>query len=199
MKLLLTVVIPTIKGREQWLEKCQESYRRTLQAEDVWHRCQILVIRDRPSCGIAWNEGIAQSEAQYIHLSADDIEPLDGWLLPAIRSVGRKELPAARILNSDGTLQSCGTNHREAREGTKAEVARIPFASSEQLRAIGPMMEDQYMGDYWFSHRGRQCGFPSKVVRDYAFIHHYAPEGRDEGRMVKDLESYQRLVRQQAR
>ena len=88
------------------------------------------------------------------------------------------ELPAARILNTDGTLQSCGTDHLEHEEGEEAFVARIPFATREQFDLIGPMMNEQYMGDYWFSHRGRQVGLKSVVRRDYCFFHHYAQEGR---------------------
>ena len=189
MNLLLTIVMPTISAREEIFSRCYERYQETLRQEDIKHRTQFFVLKDRPTCGIAWNEGIAMAEGEYIHLTADDIEPLDGWLLPAIESVKRGELPAARILNTDGTLQSCGTNHLEAPEGAEAEVARIPFASRAQFEAIGPMLEEHYMGDYWFSHRGRECGLPSKVVRNYAFIHHLAREGRKKS-LSRDLKAY---------
>jgi hypothetical protein len=171
---MISVVIPTITGREHWLKRCTDAYTRTFGSFPH----ELIVIQDRPSCGIAWNEGIAQAKGNYIHLSADDLEPLAGWITPAILSVQRGELPAARILNPDGTLQSCGTDDQEHAEGEEAAVARIPFASAEQFEKIGPMMTEQYMGDYWFSHRGRLLGWPSKVVRDYSFIHHYAQEGR---------------------
>jgi hypothetical protein len=189
MRLLLTIVIPTIVGRESWFDRCWESYRRTLLAEQVLHRVQMMVFKGEKSCGIAWNKGIAEAEGEFIHLTADDIEPLDGWLLPAIESVARGELPAARILNSDGSLQSCGTDHTEQPDGAHAEVARIPFASRKQFAQIGSMMEEQYMGDYWFSHRGRQCGYPTKVVRDYAFLHHLASEGRKNS-LNRDIKAY---------
>ena len=191
MRLLLTIVIPTIVGRESWFDRCWEAYRRTLQAEDVMHRTQMMVFKGEKSCGIAWNKGLAQAEGEYIHLTADDIEPCDGWLLPAVESVERGELPAARILNGDGTLQSCGTDHLEHANGENAAVARIPFATREQFAAIGPMMEEQYMGDYWFSHRGRECGYPSKVVRDYAFVHHLAGEGRLNS-LSQDVKAYRK-------
>ena len=137
-----------------------------------------IVVRDRPSCGVAWNEGIAQAKGHYIHLTADDIEPVFGWFLPAMPDRRPRRTPAARILNTDGTLQSCGTDHLEHEEGEEAFVARIPFATREQFDLIGPMMNEQYMGDYWFSHRGRQVGLKSVVRRDYCFYHHYAQEGR---------------------
>jgi len=189
MKLLLSIVMPTITARREIFARCYSRYRETLAQEEVKHRTQFLILTDYATCGLAWNDGIAQAEGEYIHLTADDIEPLDGWLLPAIEAVKRGDLPAARILNPDGTLQSCGTDHREAPEGAVAEVARIPFASRAQLDAIGPMLEEHYMGDYWFSQRGRECGFHSRVVRNYAFIHHFAPEGRKRT-LKRDIKAY---------
>lgn len=183
---MISVVIPTISARIEagWLDRCLKAYLKTTETD--W---QPLVIRDRPSCGIAWNEGIAQASGDYIHLSADDLEPLPGWWQPAIESVERNELPAARILNPDGTLQSCGTNDQEHESGEEAAVARIPFATAAQFARIGPMMEEQYMGDYWFSHRGRQLGLRTIVQREYAFIHHFAPQGRKDS-FAADLTAY---------
>lgn len=170
---MISVVIPTIAGREHWLERCLTAYE-----NNTFHDWEPIVIRDKPACGIAWNEGIAKARGDYIHLSADDLEPLACWDKPAVESADRGELPAARILNTDGSLQSCGTDDQEHDEGEEAFVARIPFATREQFDLIGPMMENHYMGDYWFSHRGRQVGLRSVVRRRYTFYHHYAQEGR---------------------
>lgn len=186
---MISVVIPTITGREHWFERCQRSYVRTIWTSEPF---EFIVIRDRPSCGIAWNEGIAQAKGDYIHLSADDIEPVGEWWKPAIESVQRGELPAARVLNPDGTLQSCGTDDKEHETGEEATVARIPFATAEQFAKIGPMMNEQYMGDYWFSHRGRQVGLRTVVQRDYAFIHHFAPEGRKDT-LSEDFAAYTKM------
>lgn len=172
---LISVVIPTISARVEagWLNRCLDAYERTSGSN--W---EPIIVHDQPTCGIAWNFGIERANGHYIHLSADDLEPLPGWWQPAIDSVERDELPAARILNPDGTLQSCGTDDQEHDSGEEASVARIPFATADQFAKIGPMMREQYMGDYWFSHRGREVGLRTIVQRDYAFIHHFAPEGR---------------------
>lgn len=169
---LLTIVVPTVDGREQWLERCLASYFATTPDDT-----QILVYRNRATCGIAWNEGIAEAIGAYVHLTADDIEAHPGWWKPAISATDLGWLPAPRILNGDGSLQSCG-DADEQPDGTECEIARIPFASRAQLACIGPMAEWQYYGDNWFSHRGRACGYPSIVVRDYLFTHHLAGEGR---------------------
>lgn len=185
---MISVIIPTITGREHWLERCTTAYERTLSS----YPYELIVIKDRPACGIAWNEGISQANGEFIHLSADDLEPHDGWWLTAVFSASKGELPAARILNTDGTLQSCGTDHLEHDEGEEAFVARVPFASRDQFHRIGPMMNEQYMGDYWFSHRGRQVGYPSVVRRDYLFTHHYAQEGRIDT-LAADVREYKKL------
>jgi GT2 family glycosyltransferase len=173
---VISIVLPTLTARREvgWTDRCLNAYRETTKGVEI----EFHVYIDRPACGIAWNEGIAEAKGDYIHLSADDITPLPGWWQPAIKSVKQGQLPSARILNSDGSLQSCGTDDQEHADGEEAFVARIPFASREQFQRIGPMMDEQYMGDYWFSHQGRAVGYPSIVVREYAFVHHYAQEGR---------------------
>lgn len=171
---MISVIVPTLTVRAAWLERCLYAYEQTLR--DVPH--EIIVIADRPACGIAWNEGIEVARGDYIHLTADDIEPLPDWHWPAVITADAGQLPSARILNTDGTLQSCGTDHLEHDEGEEAFVARIPFGTRVQFDRIGPMMNEHYMGDYWFSHRGRECGYRSVVRRDYCFVHHFAQEGR---------------------
>lgn len=169
---LVSIVIPTIAARAHWLEKTVSSYEMNRPEE-----CEIIIVRDRKTCGIAWNQGIAASSGKYIHLTADDIEAHPGWWEAAIGVVRRDQLPAPRILNSDGSLQSCGDAH-EMENGEECETARIPFASREQFDAIGPMFTRQYYGDNLFSHRGRQLGWPSIICREYLFTHHLAEESR---------------------
>lgn len=183
---MISVIIPTISARTEsgWLDRCLNAYEANTDIE--W---QPIVIHDRPSCGIAWNEGIKLAQGDYIQLSADDLEPLPGWADAAVASAERGELPAARILNPDGSLQSCGTDAQEHDTGEEAAVARIPFGTREQFERIGPMMEEHYMGDYWFSHRGREVGYLTIVQRDYAFVHHFAPEGRKTS-FERDLAAY---------
>jgi hypothetical protein len=186
---MISVIIPTITGREHWLERCVTAYEKSLRHGPH----EIIVIKDRPSCGIAWNEGLAQAKGRWIHLTADDIEPeWPMWWRIATWTADQGELPAARILNTDGSLQSCGTDHLEHPEGEEAFVARIPFATREQFDLIGPMMNEHYMGDYWFSHRGRQVGLKSVVRRDYCFYHHYAQEGRIDT-LTADVRAYKKL------
>ena len=185
----LAIVIPTISGREHWLERCLSAYERTTPDFYVAE-----VVKDEPTCGRAWNLGLNRAlnrapGVSYVHFTADDVEPLDGWYEAAVESVRRDELPAPRILNPDGTLQSCGDQF-EHPDGTEAELARIPFATVAQMRCIGPIIETHYYTDNYFSFRGRACGYPSRVNRRYSFVHHFAQEGRLDALLASDHRAY---------
>lgn len=69
---MISVVIPTVAGREHSLERCLAAYRATADVE-------LIVLADRQTCGVAWQEGIEQATGDYLHLSADDLEPHPGW------------------------------------------------------------------------------------------------------------------------
>lgn len=181
---MISIICPTIDGREHWLERCHQSYCET--TDDF----EFIVIRNRPSCGIGWNDGYVEANGDFIHLTADDIEATPGWWQVGIEWIEKGYLPAARILNTDGTLQSCGDDASEQPTGTPTEVARIPFCSREQMECICPILETHYGTDYYFSYRGKECGWPSVVVREFLFYHHFAQEGRNEFRFEDDMEAF---------
>lgn len=187
----LSIVIPTVDGRERYLDSALEQFRRTTP-EDT----QYIIIRNRDTCGVAWNEGIREAEGEYILLSADDVEPaVHDWLNVGIRWVRRGYLPCARVLNSDGTLQSCGDLVEEVETGTICDFARIPFGSAEQVQAIYPIITTHYATDYWFSHRGRKMGWETLVVREFCFYHHFAQEGRVDDRLNRDMKVFWRKAK----
>ena len=178
---MISIVCPTITGREHWLERCQIAYCETTDTE-----CEFIVIKDATACGIAWNQGCEEARGDYIHFTADDIEPTPGWWEVGIEWIKKGVLPAPRILNTDGTLQSCGDNNQEWPTGAETVVARIPFCSREQMERIFPIIDVHYWTDYDFTRKGKALGWPSIVVRDFLFYHHYAPEGRLDERLAAD-------------
>jgi hypothetical protein len=185
---LLSIVIPFVPGREGYLDLALRAYRHSTPVDT-----QILVITGKATCGEAWNQGIEQADGDYVLLAADDIEPADdGWLETGIHWVNNDVLPCARILNTDGTLQSCGDWPEEAETGTICEFARIPFARSDQMQAIYPILPIHYATDYWFSHRGREIGLETMVVRDFCFYHHFAQPGRQDYRLASDMQIFRR-------
>lgn len=187
---MISVICPTVTGREHWLEKARDSIERSVPAALI----EWLEYRDLPTCGAGWNLGITESTGDYILLFADDLEAHDGWLEPATISVNTGVIPCPRILNHDGTLQSCGTFDSEAADGTPSVVARVPFLTREMALAMHPIMPNQYMGDHWITWRGLQLGWPTQVVRDMVFTHHFAQEGRIDS-LASDVKAYHRLTK----
>lgn len=167
--------MPTIDAREQagWLDRCLAAYARHTE-----HPYEVIVERNHPACGPAWNAGAAKATGTYVHFSADDLEPLPGWDAAAIRCVEGGQIPEARILHPDGSLHSCGDDATERDEGTVTRFTRIPFLTREMLEAVLPIINAHYWTDLWVSDRARKAGWQTVIARDYCFVHHYANEGR---------------------
>lgn len=183
---MISIVIPAVNGRDHFLAAAIKRFEETTPADT-----EIIVVWNKPVCGIAWNEGIAQAKGDYVLLSADDVEPaVPDWLEAGIYWCDKGFLPCARILNTDGTLQSCGDWVEEMDTGTICEFARIPFGSREQIEKIGEILPIHYATDYWFSHRGREEGWPTVVVREFCFYHHFASSGRLDHRLNRDMRTF---------
>jgi hypothetical protein len=190
---LITVVIPTITERKHWLAKCQAGYHMTTGSI----RIQQIVIENRTTCAAAWNEGIAQAEAPFVHLTADDIVPHKGWWQAAMSASEAGYVPAPKILNTDGSLQSCGPANLVP-DGQKVEICRIPWGSRELFQQIGPFPEDMhYYTDNWFSWAARRAGVETRVLQAYLFTHHLAPERREmaDERLSSDAAKFTRRTR----
>ena len=184
---MISIVCPTISGREHWLERAKESLRRTVSGY------QLIVYTDLPTCGEAWNLGIEAALGDYVVLFADDLEAHPGWWQAGVNALENGYLPCPRILNSDGTLQSCGDFAAEADDGTLCGIARVPFLTRKLAQQIVPIFENHYMGDYWISWRCRELGWPTRVVRNMLLTHHMAKEGRRES-LDLDIEAYMRAT-----
>lgn len=185
---LISVVVPTIDGREHWLRKaCLSVVRATPLVE--W-----LEYRNLPTCGAGWNKGIEDATGDYLLFFADDLEAHPGWLEPAVAALDRGVIPCPRILNTDGSLQSCGTFADEAEDGTPSVVARVPFLTRDMALQMFPLFENHYMGDHWITWKGEQLGWPTLVVRDMVFTHHFAGEGRIDT-LAADVKAFERATR----
>ena len=139
---------------------------------------EFIILDDFPSCNAAWNVGIREAKGDYLHLTADDIEAHPKWAEIGLEWIDKGYLPCPRVLGSDGTLQSCGSDAFEHPTGTSSDVARVPFFPREILRAVYPILNTHFMGDYWITHQARKIGWATVVVREWEFTHHLAKEGR---------------------
>ena len=176
---LITVPLPTISGREDFLKEAVASYERYANVE-------VLVYKDEPGCGTAWAKGAAAARGDYIHFGADDVEMRQGWWQAACRVIDMGYLPAARVLNTDGSLQSCGDWGVEMRDGAIPEFTRSPMVSRQQWEQLAPLVvpfleQAHYYTDNIFTWAGRKLGIETVVVRGYEYTHHLATWGRGAG------------------
>lgn len=173
---LITVPLPTIDGREEYLEKAVAAYQRTTP------NIEILIVRNAPNCGVVWQYGAEHGTGDYIAFGADDVEMHDGWWQAATAMIDQGALPAPLIYNTDGTIQSCGgSNGVLEPDHAFTEFTRGPIVSRAQWQLIGPMIPIHYFTDNWVSYRGSLHGIPTVVCRDYAYTHHMADQGRGAG------------------
>lgn len=185
---MISVICPTISGREHWLERARQSI------SDTTPDFEWLEYWDLPTCGAGWNVGIIEAKGEYILLYADDLEAHPGWWQAGMEALRRNVIPCARILNADGTLQSCGTFAKEAPNDTPSVVARVPFLTRHMAQQMHPIFENHYMGDHWITWKGKQLGWPTLVVREMVFTHHFAMEGRIDT-LASDVDAYHRATR----
>ena len=194
---VISVVLPTIRGRREYLEAAKAAYAATTVDYEL------IVVPDKPTCGVAWVEGASKASGSYLHFSADDLRPILGWQDAATEVVHRGFLPAPRILNDDGTLQSCGGDdgwETERPTGWQTNFSRIPFLSRSQWERVADtvspiLQETHYYTDNAISFAANRLGILTGVHRGYAFHHSLAEPGRGAGtswqnRMQQDWERF---------
>ncbi len=193
---LISIPIPTITGREDLFNIAVDTYERTANVE-------IIPFYNLPGCGPAWAEGADIAKGEYIHFAADDIIMHPGWWRKAVRYCDQGFLPAARIMNTDGTLQSCGNNNMEMKEGAVPEFTRSPIVSRAQWKALAPLVKPfllraHYWTDNIFSAAGRTLGMETVVCRSYEYTHHMTQVGASDNqrntRMQQDFELYREYL-----
>jgi GT2 family glycosyltransferase len=173
---MVDLIVPTIEGREESLERCLASF------PDLNH----IVVKGQPSCGLGWIEGIKRSGADYLLLCCDDIEAdPDCDLTACIEAVDDGYLPAPVIHTPSGTLESAGGDMnapgcllRDVQpDWTPVDFTPLPFVSRAQIKKIR-MIEAHYMTDVYLSHKGRQLGYETVLRHDFKLIHHHHMTGR---------------------
>jgi hypothetical protein len=190
----LAIVVPTVDGREADLDRCIAGYAAT--APDA----KVYVERNYPTCGAAWNAGAAKAELDgfdYLHLTADDLEPHAGWLEVAVETVDKDHIPAPLVYNPDGNLQSAGLAGLGCYTGPHEdwqliEGTTVPFLTRKMWNAIG-MINVHYCTDLWVSVIGRKRGWETAIRTGMVFTHYNSEPGRLYTAMG-DTHEYLRLV-----
>ena len=204
----IDVIIPTIPGREDSLERLRSSLRATTTGS-----LTEVIIENSETCGWGWRKGLESSRSDYVLLACDDQEFIaSGWDAFAIEAVDAGHLPCPRVWMPDGRIASQGGDmrsfahiiNRPQKDWTPVEYSTVPFLSREQAEAIG-MLDVHYGSDVWVSLRGRQLGYETVLRHGYDVVHYEHPIGRGAGMSVTDRDAmdcevvYKELAKAEAR
>ena len=138
---LISIVIPTVPGREDHYERCLRAYQ-----ERTASKHEIVTETDHATVGLAWQAGAERAAGDYIHLTCDDLEPLDGWDLAAVEASEAGFVPAPKVTDArTGQLQSWPAWGREHEDGTDAGFSAIPFLSRAMWEVVRPLFTGHYL------------------------------------------------------
>ena len=169
----LSIVIPTISGREESLARMIEAYRERTPGEP-----EIVTPKDYPCWPAACNAGYLDTTGDVIHYGADDLEPCDGWAEPMFATLAAGEIPAPQLWNFVRTDIRPVNEIADGPPGALTGFTRVPSLTRAMAEAIGPWPIMDYYADNWVSDKGRAVGYQTRVVDGYAFVHHWHPKGR---------------------
>ena len=170
---MLSIVLPTISGREASFERTRRAYRRTLKGVPN----EIIVVRDEKNWPTACNLGYERASGDVLHFGADDLVPLAGWHVDALDLLSvADELPAAFVWNYDTRGEP--DNAVDGQPGDLTHFTRVPIMRRDQYERIGPWPDIDYASDVWLSERARYLGIPTRLVGSYRFVHHWHQHGR---------------------
>ena len=171
----LSVVLPSITGREESLAMVHEAYEKTLRKKSH----EIIVVKDESSWPRACNEGFARAKGDIVHFTADDLEPLPGWYQQVCLWLKTNdELPAAKVMDNgpDGWRFS---NAVDGGDQDFVHFTRVPIMRRDQWERIGAWPEDlTYYADIWLSEKARSIGIRTRMFYAYRFFHHWSQIGR---------------------
>lgn len=172
----ISVIIPTITGREESFAAMVDAYRERTPG----HEIEIVSVRDYPSWPLGCNAGQLEATGDVLHFGADDLEPIEGWADAMLPVLAAGEIPGAQVW--DFVREGPPVNQdADGLPGAIAEFSRVPSLTREMAAAIGPWPDIHYYSDNWIGAKGRLCGFPTRIVEGYGFIHHWHPVGRLDG------------------
>src|SRR5215471_21202608 len=124
--MLFSVVLPTVDGREELYERVRDAYLASLAGR---HPVEILVQRNMPTVGCAWQAGAERAAGDFIHLGNDDCEPHPGWWEPAVEACEAGFLPSPQVYAPDGYPQGLPAWGKVAPDWMPVHCAMIPFLS----------------------------------------------------------------------
>jgi hypothetical protein len=184
---VVTIIIPTVAGREAKLERTVSAYLATTPPDVI---CHVQIMRGYSTCGMAWQlasdmawaDGRDQLDGRYLHYSADDLVPHDGWYLAAVRACKEGKAPCPVVERPDATIESAGAWEVVLPDGEPAGSTVIPFFPLALWPRVDPIPEIHYHSDDYVSAKLTRAGQNIRVTYGYRFTHYLDPH--DPGRNV---------------
>lgn len=167
---LISVIIPTIPGREELLRACLASFTEHTPSE-LLHR---VIIPNSPSCGEGWTRGVEKARGDYLLLAADDVEAWPGWYEGACRP-----FTCPVLYWPNGTLQGAGGHHRTFTNGQTAANVAFPLIQREVWDAVQPIPPLNHFCDIWITEEAQRHGY-SPIVDWRCRLTHKVIGGYDE-------------------
>lgn len=194
---LVSIILPTITGREDLLAVTRDAYEQTVEGE-----AEIIVVRERPTIGEAWNAGAEAAEGEFLLLGADDLVPDPGAVAAGIEAAKIEGYPSPWITNPDGSTVARGSLGggmllgAETPEGTPCNSSPIPFVERRKWGAIGPSIPAHYYADDYLGWSARRAGLDVRLVGAYHFQHLEGTVGRPavQARAMADRDLFLRTV-----
>lgn len=182
----VSVIVPTVDGRDECLARCIAAY------EETTPDLELIIVRNKTACGIAWQEGAEQATGDFIHFTADDLWPYPGWWEAAVEVTERGALPAAWVMG-DGSQVYCTVPIWEDIHEAPVNVL-VPFFSREQFDLGGWVVPIHYGSDDWITFLATKRGIPVELIHEYRFEHTADQNGRLHNNRVKDVPELCRLM-----
>lgn len=169
----LSVIIPTVTGREIYLERLLDFLGDTPGLE-------IIVIANRPNCGEAWQLGIEQASGEFATCLADDLCPrIHTWHTLAMEAWDKGWCPVPRIWTMpSGEIESAGVWRQHFPHGTIVPMSTVPFCRTDFWKGRHIMPQVHYESDHVFSNWCKDEGRKCRVVEGFDFNHYWASEKR---------------------
>jgi hypothetical protein len=183
---VISVIIPTIDVRARWLDECVAAYEATCPG------CEIIIIRDQDSCGEAWILGAQEATGDYLHFTADDLLPLEGWWEAAIEVADAGGIPGANVLTAkevggdwleDSTMYAGAFTH----DDRTVRNILVPFLTRERVATDEWLLPIHYGSDDWVTYLADLLEIPIPFTESYRLGHGAAPQGRLHTSRWKDL------------
>jgi hypothetical protein len=193
---MLSIILPTITGREDSYRECRAAYSATLDVE-----YEVVTPLDYMTVGEAWNAGALQASGDTFLFAIDDAVPQPGWYDAGMLCVKRGVLPSPTLWFADGSLEGAGTMGFGgflplAADGVECRSAGLVFVDAKAWRRTGPFLPIHYYSDDEWSWRWRKQGWLVQVCHGFAFAHGHNPVGRQEmqARAMRDREAFLRAA-----